>query len=165
MKDDDSIRFKNSMATLGIAFSKAIASPLITVYWKGLRGVGIDLFETACEKIVTEDRSFPRVSRILEIVDDLQATRARKRLLTAGEEHSTSDFHCDDCRDSGLKAGTCTPDRLCKWCRAGKTHPDRWMTDCHCKSDHSNPNFNAHIQTARANVAKPERSYSRKYYD
>lgn len=165
MTDDDSLRFKNGMATLGIAFSKAIASPLITVYWKGLKPIGIDVFETVCEKIVTQDRVFPRVARILELVDEIQAARARNHQLTTGEEHRSSEFHCDDCRDSGLKAGTCTDDKPCKWCRAGKTHPATWVTDCHCKSDHSNPNFNARIQAEKANAHKPDRSYSRSRQD
>ena len=165
MTDSDSTRFKTAMATLGIAFSKTIGSPLITVYWKGLAGISIDVFETACEKIVLQDRVFPRVARILEIVNDIQADRARQHLLTSDERHATSEFHCDDCRDSGFRDGTCTPDHLCKWCLAGKTHPARWKSDCHCRWDHSNPNFNARLQAAQANVSTPSRGHSRYGHD
>lgn len=164
MTDDDSIRFKNGMASLGIAFSKAIGSPLITVYWKGLRGVGIDLFETAVERLISEDRQFPKVARILEIVNEIQGKRAKQNQLTAGDEHHQGKFFCEDCRDSGMKPGVCTPDHLCKWCKAGQPEPARWMVDCQCKTPGTNPNFDAYIQARKANAYKPDRkSYG--YHD
>jgi hypothetical protein len=149
MTDEDLVRWKTSLAALGVAFGKGITAPLSTVYWEGTKDIEIDDFEGACAKIRLADRMFPRIARIRSAADDIVAARQHRRLLSAGTPDEPPGVYCGTCDDTGLAKHVCTEYEPCKWCRAKglPTCGERYRTPCACQKD--NPVIKARIQAAR----------------
>ena len=69
MGNPDKEQFAAVMATLGIAFDKAITEPIAEVYWKALSDLSIDQVKSAAIQLMKHSKFFPRVADFYEAVE------------------------------------------------------------------------------------------------
>lgn len=159
MTDADSVRFKNVMAELGVTFSKTITSPLTTQYWKLLKDIPIDLFETACERVCKQGTTFPRPASIRNAVDELQDERRSKQKLLPGKVETGGQEHCAQCHDSGMVNDQHCGENgfVCKACKEGRPCPGpryHWAYQCPCRTN--NPVIQARRRAVQRYGSKPK---------
>lgn len=112
-------------------------------------GIEASVYDEAASRLIATERYLPRPAQWVDIARGVKAeadqAQLRRREAEADRARTERTFHCLACRDIGLAAYVCAPDRLCKWCEeAGRASCGLpYRRQCSCKP--TNPVFQSNL--------------------
>ena len=71
--------FENDFIYLQFAFEHKVKDETTTIFFKRFRNFNADIFHRACISIVETDKTFPRISRILQVLNEEKINIKKER--------------------------------------------------------------------------------------